>query len=759
MADIDRRNELLKKANDEFARTGRVSEKLLKQLQKELEDDTKEVDLNTKASKKLQTQSEKYTDVLVKVTKQLSSNLQAMRKNRESFTGLSGVVKTGIQAAGVAAVATTRTVSAVASTIGDIALSKPNFVTAAIWGVSKAVSWAADRSADAAEMAAKVAPVMADFALKEIQDVVDSYQKLGSVGMAGEQGMTGLRESANRAGLSLKTYSAVIARNSEALAAAGGTTEEGAELMDKITRATEGVKEEYLKLGFTFEEQEDLAAKGLNYRRRMGIAKVNDMQSLGDSTKKYFNLVDDIARMTGQNRSQAAAILERQQSNVRFALTQQAITEQHGGDTKIADTMSAVASALEVHGGKGGSELASAFMDATAGLGVESASQFEMVTGGQGQGIIDAMKRGELSKEETIRQIHAAIKAASVARGGTLYAGGVGDLGPISDRMVLGADTFANMSEDMVQTLNSTIKGQEEAKEADDDLTKNVTKSQLALRDFATGLDKLVAKEVLPRAATVTKEFTAKMKQFMDKGSEELGLGKKTADIPTTGAAGGGTPPAPEGGAKKVEGKPNLTRITTPGGKSAEVNADAAPAFQKLVNWLEEKAGYKIYSFGGYADRDVRGKPGLKSVHAMGGAIDINPDKNPLGGSLITDMPANISEVAKSLGLGWGGNWSSRKDAMHFSAATREGGNILKFATGGVASGPKGGYDVMMHGTEAVVPLPNGTDVPVTGGIISDKVKEQLALFNEQGQMIEQMIAAVKNNNEANQQILAMKSS
>ena len=40
-----------------------------------------------------------------------------------------------------------------------------------------------------------------------------------------------------------------------------------------------------------------------------------------------------------------------------------------------------------------------------------------------------------------------------------------------------------------------------------------------------------------------------------------------------------------------------------------------------------------------------------------------------------------------------------------------------------------------------------------------DKYKEQLALFEQQGHAIDQMIMAVKNTNDANQRILAMKSS
>ena len=37
----------------------------------------------------------------------------------------------------------------------------------------------------------------------------------------------------------------------------------------------------------------------------------------------------------------------------------------------------------------------------------------------------------------------------------------------------------------------------------------------------------------------------------------------------------------------------------------------------------------------------------------------------------------------------------------------------MSYATGGIAKGSTSGYPVMMHGTEAVVPLPNGKSIPV----------------------------------------------
>ena len=169
---------------------------------------------------------------------------------------------------------------------------------------------------------------------------------------------------------------------------------------------------------------------------------------------------------------------------------------------------------------------------------------------------------------------------------------------------------------------------------------------------------------------------------------------------------------AATGGGAGEEGKPKLATVTAASGKSTAVNEKYAPAFQGLLDYLN-KAGYEVNSLGGFVDRDVRGKPGVKSIHAHGAAIDINPGANPLGNQLITDMPAEISSVAAGLGLGWGGNWKSRKDAMHFSAAQSEGGSLLKASDGGMFQGPTSGYNVELHGKEAVIPLKNGA-VPVS---------------------------------------------
>jgi hypothetical protein len=67
---------------------------------------------------------------------------------------------------------------------------------------------------------------------------------------------------------------------------------------------------------------------------------------------------------------------------------------------------------------------------------------------------------------------------------------------------------------------------------------------------------------------------------------------------------------------------------------------------------------------------------GSKSAHSWAAAVDVNPAKNPFSAKavLITDMPPAFRKAFKDNGFGWGGDWRSCKDAMHFSLDVSEGG-------------------------------------------------------------------------------------
>ena len=162
-----------------------------------------------------------------------------------------------------------------------------------------------------------------------------------------------------------------------------------------------------------------------------------------------------------------------------------------------------------------------------------------------------------------------------------------------------------------------------------------------------------------------------------DAGEVDPALARAAGINPSTGQRGSST------GTGQGQGQLATIRSSI-NGKSTRVAATWQDAFQGLIDELEQDYGYEINVLYGYVDRDIAGSSD-KSWHAAGLAIDINPAQNPhnkpppQGGTLVTDMPEGgtgsaMVALAAKYGLGWGGNWNSSKDAMHFSAGSNEQG-------------------------------------------------------------------------------------
>lgn len=100
-----------------------------------------------------------------------------------------------------------------------------------------------------------------------------------------------------------------------------------------------------------------------------------------------------------------------------------------------------------------------------------------------------------------------------------------------------------------------------------------------------------------------------------------------------------------------------------------------------LVGWLCHETERRSYPLikgwcWTFACRSIRGYPNVPSNHSWGLAVDVNAPKNPmlygqpgwqaLHDSGRTDMPAWVPPLWKAHMFGWGGDYSSRQDAMHF---------------------------------------------------------------------------------------------
>ena len=116
----------------------------------------------------------------------------------------------------------------------------------------------------------------------------------------------------------------------------------------------------------------------------------------------------------------------------------------------------------------------------------------------------------------------------------------------------------------------------------------------------------------------------------------------------------------------------NLERLSRIPGIPLNVHKEVAIIFQHLIDEIN-KGGYRkpgsvpFSSSGGYVKRYISGTR-IWSNHSWALAVDFNAATNPYKhGPLVTDfIPESIRPLARKLMLSWGGDWSGKKDAMHF---------------------------------------------------------------------------------------------
>ncbi len=215
--------------------------------------------------------------------------------------------------------------------------------------------------------------------------------------------------------------------------------------------------------------------------------------------------------------------------------------------------------------------------------------------------------------------------------------------------------------------------------------------------------------------------------EFSNSGdSVTRGTQGNTAGAPGGARGGGagsgytaGTPSSNEpSGTVGYDGQGKLVAVRSKSGKSAQVAECFKDAFQGFIDDLEA-TGYQIKLLGGYAKRQINGNPNVWSIHASGAAIDINwppqvRNQAPNGmysprppNAPLTDMPvAQVRELCRKWGLGWGGDWRSIDDAMHFSAAKHEGGRWPVRNDGRIPSSSS------LPGNNPIRSTPTNSDVP-----------------------------------------------
>lgn len=582
-----------------------------------------------------------------------------------------------------------------------------------------------------------------------------AYQGISRAGAAGSDGLQGIYSDMQKLGLGVQDLDKMVAMinaNSRDLALLSGSVRQGRMEFANIGKSMDAYRVQMYNLGMSQEELNEGTLSYIRTQQRSGGTFNKTTEELADGARKYLIEQDALTKLTGQTREQQEKAREEYLSQERFAATIYEMRK--AGREKEAEQLMNYVTTL----GRYNKVAAMGVADAASGnLQTKAAQQGARATNMEQMRIIEGLKSGQLDAAQAFDRDTAARKEfidtigtqqAKMGNFGEAYGSFQGTIeqivanekGSFAERLAAEKkDQAAQMAGANAEVDRQTKLRLEQMKtmhNMQDFVRAGVEPATKATKAFGDALSYVTGK-ILPGAGNAGKVQGSVGSAVQ--GAVGAPGARSEVGTAISAARGGAAPGAGEGTTTggPMQG-PKLSRISSRGGPSAMVNSEYAPQFQQLVDYLDG-VGYKIYSLGGYVDRDVRGQPGVKSVHAKGGAIDINPANNPYGSSLITDMPPEIGAVAKSLGLGWGGNWTSIKDAMHFSVAQNEGGTI-KLRDGGIATGPEDGYPATLHGKEAVIPLNQGSGADFMNSL------NNMGLVSEQMLMVLQDIAQIQRN-------------
>lgn len=240
--------------------------------------------------------AEGVSNSAVSMTQGAGAFVKGLQAN-QSAAQLSGdLFKVGIDVAA----AGMKTAGGMAEKFGDKMMNSANPFVAAIGMVTSGVGMLAQASA---ETAAKIAKFGVDVLQAEVEKTYKAFNSMSASGAMFADGMTGMRNAAGKAGLTVDLFAGVLKNQSANIAASGLGMNEGAKRIGgALTAGGDKMKKSLLSLGFSFEEQAELVAETMKDMRGVSTGPLKaSNQQVAEQTQKYAENLRVITAITGED--------------------------------------------------------------------------------------------------------------------------------------------------------------------------------------------------------------------------------------------------------------------------------------------------------------------------------------------------------------------------------------------------------------------------------------------------------------------------
>ena len=454
-----------------------------------------------------------------------------------------------------------------------------------------------------AEVQAEILKFGVEVLSAEVEKTYKAFNQIGASGVMFADGMTGMRNAAGAAGLTVEQFAGVLKNQSANISASGlGMTEGAKRIGGALTAGGTLMKKSLLNLGFGFEEQAELVAETMKSMRgsTSGPLRASNQQ-VAEQTQKYAENLRIIAAITGEDAKKKMAQVQDEANQLAFqqklalkspeeqAAIIRGFSNMNSLQRKNFMDMVNFGDVINTEGAAAAS-LSSGLRDS-----VSEAYQ------AYNEGNLDEARQREInSKYNTQMQKEALDQTAIGLAGAAGIPGLAGDL----------ARSLMTMVNEIKSGTPEAIKAAEEAAKNQKTTTDSFTNAVVASEVAAQNLKRTLEQD-LTLAITKFSEVSLGMLTLVESGLEKMGF-----------MPGGGTS---ESGNVK--------------------NSSAA-----------------------------------------------NPRPNIVGRSVF--------------------NGPSQSTGNPLNAGAPQ--SVPSYADGGIASGSISGYSATLHGTEAVVPLPDNRSIPVS---------------------------------------------
>jgi hypothetical protein len=638
-----------------------------------------------------------------------------------------------------------------------------------------------------------------------LDDGLGSFQELSRVGGIGSDSIAGLAKDIHAAGIPLKMFSGLIAGNSKQLAALQGTTSDArSEFANVMGGMRKGMNKELRKIGFTTEEISETVINFADLQRRLGRGQRLDSVQLQERTQQYAKELDKVSRLTGMQREEQQKLVDAAMREGRWRAT---IEDLHPGQVMQMNILNNSMSAFS-------DEMASGLRDQASGFTQSDAAQkLFRTTNGASVEIMEKVKSGQLSAHDAMIAFQEAVtankspmKALNQAVGDSagvyvrynqsmdLITANFNDLG----------DAVKHQQKQMGADSDPTTKALVSLQVALQQASASITATLMNSPNVASTLDSAGEKFVVGTNlfydtfkgdfftdATPKRPATESEVSLQDLNIErrKLLIEKANLNVPPTHKmkmAGIENPLTPEETArstaidKRVDEiniqikKLNAVIKTETEKRTDSVSAilkqmgiektereslfTPLPPLQSSINALLEK-DHDILS-------DTITKAGGAQIKALldqatTDGVDINKDSK-----LWQKIYEVIRETSESTGMFSAGKievvfpdeikvlpGTTPIDVNVIEKSSHAVHSSPEMVKGGVLSGPKSGYNVTMHGTEAVVPLPDKKGIPVNvqAGTSNNK---HIELLEKQVNKLTAVVKAIEDNTSISNKIL-----